>query len=170
MRLLVVGSGGREHALAWALAKDPDNRIYAAPGNPGIAEIGTCVPINATNTKELASFATREQIDLTVVGPEAALGAGIVDEFHNRKLKIFGPDKRAAQIETSKSFAKQLCTRHSIPTPRWESFTDSSDAKNALEEKLHALVCDKTLSLKQAQDLIRKDWVKAYDKYVTNAD
>ena len=134
MRLLIVGSGGREHALAWALAKAPDTtKIYAAPGNPGIAEIGTCVPISATNIKELASFAVREEIDLTVVGPEAPLGAGIVDEFRNMKLKIFGPSKQAAQIETSKSFAKQLCTRHSIPTPRWESFTDASDAENALD-------------------------------------
>lgn len=134
MRLLIVGSGGREHALAWTLAKDPDTtKIYAAPGNPGISEIGSCVPINATNTKELAAFAAREQIDLTIVGPEAPLGAGIVDEFRNRKLKIFGPNKQAAKIETSKSFAKQLCTRHSIPTPKWESFTDESDAKNALD-------------------------------------
>src|SRR6266702_6699387 len=107
MKILIVGSGGREHALAWTLAKDPEaTKIYAAPGNPGIAEVATCVPIDATHIEDLANFASREQIDLTVVGPEAPLGAGIVDTFRERRLKIFGPNKQAAQIETSKSFAK----------------------------------------------------------------
>src|SRR6058998_1520170 len=123
MKILIIGSGGREHALAWTLAKDPDvTTIYAAPGNPGIEEIGTCVPISSTNVEELASFVVREHIDLTVVGPEAPLGAGIVDTFRKKKLPIFGPDKSAAQIETSKSFAKDLCSRYNIPTPRWETF------------------------------------------------
>jgi phosphoribosylamine---glycine ligase len=134
MKLLIIGSGGREHAIAWTLSRDPDTtRIYAAPGNPGIAEIGTCVPINYTSVEELAKFASREQMDLTVVGPEASLGAGVVDAFRKRKLRIFGPDRRAAQIETSKSFAKDLCSQYNIPTPRWESFTDAVVAKKALD-------------------------------------
>ena len=135
MKILIVGSGGREHALAWALSKDQNvNGIYAAPGNPGIGEIATCVPINSTNTDELSSFASKHTIDLTVVGPEAPLGAGIVDTFRKRNLAIFGPEKRAARIETSKSFAKDLCTRHQLPTPRWETFTDKSRAVKALDE------------------------------------
>lgn len=135
MNILIVGSGGREHALTWSLSKDQNvNEIYAAPGNPGIAEIATCIPIQSTNIDELASFASKHAIDLTVVGPEAPLGAGIVDTFRNRNLAIFGPDKRAARIETSKSFAKDLCTRHHLPTPRWESFTDKPRAIKALDE------------------------------------
>jgi phosphoribosylamine---glycine ligase len=135
MKILIIGSGGREHAIAWALSKDSEaTRIYAAPGNPGISEVGTCVPINATSTEELANFASKEQIGLTVVGPEASLGAGIVDVFRKRKLRIFGPDKHAARIETSKSLAKNLCTRYHIPTPHWESFTDATAAKRALDQ------------------------------------
>jgi phosphoribosylamine---glycine ligase len=133
MKILIIGSGGREHAIAWALSKDPEaTRIYAAPGNPGIAEIGTCVPINATSIEELAKFASKERIGLTVVGPEASLGAGIVDAFRKRRLRIFGPDKRGARIETSKSFAKHLCTQHNIPTPRWESSTEATAAQKML--------------------------------------
>ena len=135
MKILIVGSGGREHALSWALSKDQNvEEIYAAPGNPGIAEIATCVPINSTSIDELASFASKHAIDLTVVGPEAPLGAGIVDTFRKRSLAIFGPDKRAARIETSKSFAKDLCSRYRLPTSRWETFTDRSRAIRALDE------------------------------------
>ena len=135
MKTLIVGSGGREHALAWALSKDQNvKEIYAAPGNPGIAEIATCVPIDSSNIDELASFASKRAIDLTVVGPEAPLGAGIVDRFRKQNLSIFGPDKRAARIETSKSFAKDLCTRYGLPTPRWETFTDKTRASKFLDE------------------------------------
>ncbi len=135
MKVLIVGSGGREHALSWALSKDPSAmEIYAAPGNPGIADIATCVPIGLDNIDGLASFASKNMIDLTVVGPEAPLGAGIVDTFRKQNLLIFGPDKNAARIETSKSFAKDLCTRYGLPTPRWETFTDKSRAIKALYE------------------------------------
>jgi len=135
MKILIVGSGGREHALTWALSRDRNvKKIYAAPGNPGIAEIATCVPINSTNINELASFAAKHTIDLTVVGPEAPLGGGIVDTFRKQNLSIFGPEKRAARIETSKSFAKDLCTRYSLPTPHWETFTDKTKANKALDE------------------------------------
>ncbi len=135
MKTLIVGSGGREHALAWTLSKDPSiNEVYAAPGNPGIAEIATCVPIGSSNIDELAAFASKHTIDLTVVGPEAPLGGGIVDTFRKQNLPIFGPDKRAARIETSKSFAKDLCTNYSLPTPGWETFTDKAKASKALDE------------------------------------
>src|SRR5438128_7674085 len=135
MKILIVGSGGREHALTWVLSKDRDvKEVYAAPGNPGIAEIATCVPINSTNIDVLASFAAKHTIDLTVVGPEAPLGVGIVDTFRKQNLSIFGPEKRAARIETSKSFAKDLCTRYSFPTARWETFTDKTKANKALDE------------------------------------
>ena len=135
MKVLIVGSGGREHALTWTLSKDPSvNEVYAAPGNPGIAEIATCVPISSSNIDDLASFASKHAIDLTVVGPEAPLGAGIVDTFRKQNLPIFGPDKRAARIETSKSFAKDLCTRYDLPTPRWETFVDKIKADKALDE------------------------------------
>jgi phosphoribosylamine--glycine ligase len=134
MKILIVGSGGREHALTWALSKDRDvKKVYAAPGNPGIAEIATCVRINSTNIDELASFATKHTIDLTVVGPEAPLGEGIVDAFRKQNLAIFGPDMQAARIETSKSFAKDLCTRYALPTPRWETFMNKSRAIRALD-------------------------------------
>jgi phosphoribosylamine---glycine ligase len=134
MKILIVGSGGREHALSWALSKDPNvNEIYAAPGNPGIAEIANCLPIESTNIEELASFASKHAIDLTIVGPEAPLGSGIVDAFKKQSLSIFGPDRRAARIETSKSFAKDLCTRYRLPTAHWETFTDKAKASRALD-------------------------------------
>src|SRR5215471_7335255 len=133
MKTLIVGKGGREHALTWALSKDPaTKKIYAAPGNPGIAEIATCVSIEATNLKELASFASREKIDLTVVGPEAPLAEGITDTFRERNLTIFGPSRASAQLESSKSFAKNLCSEYNIPTPHWETFTEEYKAKQAL--------------------------------------
>ena len=135
MKTLIVGSGGREHALAWTLSKDPSiNEVYAAPGNPGIAEIATCVPIGSSKIDELAAFASKHTIDLTIVGPEAPLGAGIVDTFRKQNLAIFGPDLQAARIETSKSFAKDLCTKYGLPTPRWETFTDKAKASTALNE------------------------------------
>lgn len=134
MKVLVVGSGGREHALAWALSRDPEvHELYASPGNPGIAELASCVPISPTSIEELGSFATERGIDLTVVGPEAPLALGIVDSFRERGLRIFGPDRRAARIETSKSFTKDLCSRFHISTPRWETFTDATDAGRALD-------------------------------------
>jgi len=134
VKVLVVGSGGREHALAWALSKDSEvDEVYAAPGNPGIAEIARCVQISPTSIDELASFATERKIDLTVVGPEAPLAIGIVDTFQRRGLRIFGPDKQAVRIETSKSFAKDLCSKSHIPTPRWETFTAATEATKALD-------------------------------------
>ncbi len=119
--------------MAWALSRDPDiDEVYAAPGNPGIAEIARCAPINPTSIEQLTSFATERGVDLTVVGPEAPLALGIVDSFRARGLRIFGPDRAAATIETSKSFAKGLCSQFHIPTPHWEAFTNAADATRAL--------------------------------------
>ncbi len=108
MRILVVGGGGREHALVWKLAKSPRvTKIYCAPGNPGIGELAECVNISADNVKALCGFAQEHNIDLTVVGPEKPLTDGIVDYFAARGLKVFGPSREAAQLEGSKSFAKE---------------------------------------------------------------
>ena len=117
VRILVVGNGGREHALVWKLAQSPRaDRIYCAPGNAGIAELAECINLKATDLDGLANFAATQKIDLTVVGPEAPLIAGIVDRFEARGLRIFGPSTDPARIEGSKIFAKELMARYSIPT------------------------------------------------------
>lgn len=134
MRVLVVGGGGREHAIAWRLAQNPTiDRLYAAPGNAGIAQEATCVDIAADDVKELVAFAEREGIDLTVVGPEAPLVAGLVDELEARGLRAFGPTAAAARIEGSKAWAKELCARYGIPAARSLSFEDLDEAVAALE-------------------------------------
>jgi phosphoribosylamine--glycine ligase len=120
MKILVVGSGGREHALAWKIAKSPRaEKVYCAPGNGGTRLIAENVPIVETDIAGLADFAEREKVGLTVVGPEIPLVMGIVDEFERRKLRIFGPSKKAAEIEGSKVFAKEFMARHRIPTGRF---------------------------------------------------
>lgn len=128
MRILVVGSGGREHALVWALKKTSSRpaELFCAPGNAGIAELAQCVAIGVTDVGALADFAQREQIDLTMVGPEASLAEGVVDEFERRGLRIVGPNRQAAQLETSKVFAKDFMQRHGIPTARYR-VADSVD-------------------------------------------
>jgi phosphoribosylamine---glycine ligase len=130
MRVLVVGGGGREHALAWKLAQSPRlSALWAAPGNPGIARYATVVPIEAGAADELAAFAEGQGIDLTVVGPEAPLVAGIVDRFQSRGLRVFGPSRAAAMLEGSKAFAKGLMAKHGVPTARFETFSDSALAR-----------------------------------------
>ena len=132
MRLLVVGGGGREHALVWKLkAENHALDLFAAPGNPGIAELATCVGIGATDIDRLLDLALRERIDVTVVGPEAPLAAGIVDRFRDRNLAIFGPTRAAAAIETSKAFAKMLMSEAGVPTARAEIHTDAAAARRA---------------------------------------
>lgn len=129
MKILVIGSGGREHALAWKLAQsDMVEKIYAAPGNAGIGRIAERVDIGVTDIKALADYAEKQSIDLTVVGPEASLGAGVVDEFEKRHLAIFGPSKEAAQIEVSKVFSKGLMAEFGIPTGGHEVFTEADKA------------------------------------------
>ena len=132
MKLLVVGGGGREHALLWKLQRDePALELLAAPGNPGIASLARCVPVQATDVAGLVGLATRERVDLTIVGPEAPLAAGIVDRFAQAGLSVFGPTRSAAAIETSKAFAKTLMLRSGIPTAFASRHTDPAQAKAA---------------------------------------
>jgi phosphoribosylamine--glycine ligase len=137
MRILVIGSGGREHALVWKLAPrsvsgfaqgEPSAQLFCAPGNPGIADLAGCVPIAATEIEKLAVFATEKKIDLTIVGPEVPLCAGIADVFHVKGLRIFGPTKRAAQLEGSKVFCKRLLLKSGVPTARAEIFGGAKEA------------------------------------------
>ena len=122
-KVLVIGGGGREHAIVHALSRSPQvNKIYAAPGNAGIAQLAECVAFKETQIDELIAFARENAIDLTVVGPEAALAVGVVDAFRAAGLKIFGPTKAATQIESSKEFAKDLMKKYSIPTAAYEVF------------------------------------------------
>ena len=127
-KILVVGSGGREHALAWQLARDGGVELYAAPGNPGIAPLAQCLPIDATAISTLASAAEQLHIDLTVVGPEAPLAAGLVDAFAARGLLAFGPTQRASEVEASKVFAKNLMRRAGILTAPFAAFDNPADA------------------------------------------
>jgi phosphoribosylamine--glycine ligase len=130
MRILLVGSGGREHALAWAIAASPlTDALWCAPGNPGIAEEATCVPIRADDLDGLVAFAEREAVDLVVVGPEAPLVAGLVDRLRAAGIKAFGPTAAAARLEGSKRFTKDLCRRHGIPTADFAVFDDAEAAK-----------------------------------------
>ncbi len=131
MRILVVGGGGREHALVWKLAQF-HKTIYCAPGNTGISQVAECVDIQATDITGLAEFAARERIDLTVVGPEVPLVAGIAEEFRKRGLVLFGPTASAARLEGDKSFAKSLMQEHGIPTARFEVFSEYELAKEYL--------------------------------------
>jgi phosphoribosylamine--glycine ligase len=129
MRVLVVGSGGREHALAWKLAQSPSvETLYAAPGNPGMARVGACVPIAVDDLPGLVAFAETERIDLTVVGPEVPLVAGIADAFSARDLRLFGPTAAAAHIEGSKVFCRELAARQKVPMARGERFADPEPA------------------------------------------
>ncbi len=125
MNVLVIGSGGREHAIVEAISRSPKApKIYAAPGNAGIAQLAECVAIKDTEVDKLLEFAKANAIDLTVVGPEAALAAGVVDAFRAAGLKIFGPTKAAAEIEASKDFAKRLMVKYDVPTAAYETFSD----------------------------------------------
>ena len=136
MKLLVVGSGGREHALAWKLAQSPRVQVvYVAPGNGGTATEPNLENVNLTDIGEIADFVQREHIHLTVVGPETPLAAGIVDLFRERGLKIFGPTKAAAQLESSKDFAKSFMVRHGIPTARHLTFTEAAPAHAYVTER-----------------------------------
>lgn len=129
MKVLVIGSGGREHAIVDALSRSPQvEKIYAAPGNAGIAEQAECVAIRETEIDRLAAFAAEQGIGLTVVGPEVALAAGVVDRFKADGLRIFGPTKAAARIESSKEFAKELMAKYEVPTAAFRAFTDYEEA------------------------------------------
>ncbi|MCJ7616379.1 MAG: phosphoribosylamine--glycine ligase [Desulfobacterales bacterium] len=135
MKVLVVGGGGREHALVWKIAQSPKvKKIYCAPGNTGIAELATCLPINSGDINELVEFAKKERIDLTVVGPEDPLCKGIVDIFEKEGLKVFGANQKAVEIESSKSFAKYLMNKYRINTAAGETFTSYKKAENYIRK------------------------------------
>ena len=136
MKILVVGSGGREHALAWKLAQSKRIQVVlVAPGNGGTALDARMKNVNITDPAALADFAQQEQVALTVVGPEAPLAAGIVDIFRERGMKIFGPSQKAAQLESSKDFAKAFMERHDIPTARYQTFSDAAAAHRYIDEQ-----------------------------------
>lgn len=129
MNVLVIGSGGREHAIVEALSRSPKQpKIYAAPGNAGIAQLAECVAIKDTEVEKLVEFAKANNIELTVVGPEAALAVGVVDRFREEGLAIFGPTKAAAEIEASKDFAKRLMVKYDVPTAAYATFSDFEEA------------------------------------------
>ncbi len=135
MRILVIGSGGREHALVWKLSQSKlVDKIFCSPGNGGISEIAECIDIKGEDLEQLLDFAKRERIDLTVAGPEAPLVKGIVDLFEKEGLKIFGPNRKAARLEGSKVFAKELMARYGVPTADFKVFDDSTKAKEYIEE------------------------------------
>lgn len=134
MKVLVIGKGGREHAIAWKISSNPKvSTVYCAPGNPGTANFCKNIPINDNQINELLNFAKENSIDLTIVGPESTLSLGIVDKFQENGLKIFGPTAAATQIESSKKFAKDLMKKYNIPTASYESFTDLNEALKYLE-------------------------------------
>ena len=135
MKILVIGSGGREHALCWKIKQSPKvEQVYCAPGNAGTAEVAENIGIAATDIVKLAEFVEKNGIDLTVVGPEAPLVAGIVDEFNKKNLRIFGPSRAAAFLEGSKIFSKELMQKYGIPTANFKVFGDSGEAIAYIEE------------------------------------
>lgn len=173
MKVLVIGSGGREHAIAWKLAQSPKlQMVYVAPGNGGTALSPHLKNVAITDVKALADFAQAEKIGLTVVGPEAPLAAGVVDEFRARGLRIFGPTRAAAQLESSKAFAKDFMKRHAIPTAAYETFSDVA-AAHAYVDKMGAPIVIKAdglaagkgvvvaMSLAEAHEAV--DWMLASD-------
>ena len=136
MRILVVGSGGREHALCWAISASPlTSALFCAPGNAGIADEATCVPIGVDDLDALVRFARDEEIDFVVVGTEAPLVAGLVDKLTAAGVKTFGPTAAAAVLEGSKAFTKDFCARHNIPTAAYGRFTDADTAKAYIREQ-----------------------------------
>ncbi|HEV8660045.1 MAG TPA: phosphoribosylamine--glycine ligase [Thermoanaerobaculia bacterium] len=141
MRVLVVGQGGREHAICWKLRQSPQvKELYAAPGNAGIAQVADCVPIGVADIIELADFAEKLKIDLTIVGPELPLTLGIVDEFQKRGLTIFGPTRLAAELEGSKVFSKEFMRKYKIPTPDSTTCQSVDEAREALKQTKYPAV------------------------------
>lgn len=141
MKVLIVGSGGREHAIAWKVAQSPGvDKIYCAPGNAGIEEYAECIDIKAMEFDELAAFAKEHEVDLTVVGMDDPLVGGIVDVFEAQGLRVFGPRKNAAILEGSKAFSKDLMKKYGIPTAAYENFTDAQEALRYLETAKYPIV------------------------------
>ncbi len=174
MKILVVGGGGREHTIVWKLAQSPRKPVlFCAPGNPGIESIATCVPIKADDIVALKDFVIKEQIDVTVVGPEAPLALGIADEFRRAKLKIFGPTKNAARLEASKIFSKDVMAQAKIPTARAKSFDTVIEALAYLEQhelpvviKADGLAQGKGVIIATTRDQAREAIVDSMEKGV----
>lgn len=160
MKILVLGSGGREHALAWKLRQSPRvTEVFCAPGNAGVATVATNVPLKVSEHAKLIDFALGEKIDLTVVGPDDALAAGIVDAFQARGLRIFGPAQSAARLESSKVFAKDFMRRHGIPTARAGAFAESAEAQRFCQKARHPLVVKADgLALGKGVIIARNSW------------
>ena len=134
MKILVVGGGGREHAICWKLSKEANvEKIYCAPGNAGISNVAECIDIGDSDIENLLKFAKENQIDLTIVGPEIPLVAGIVDAFEKEGLKIFGPNKKCAQLEGSKAFSKDFMIRHNLPTAKYKEYTNLDEAISEID-------------------------------------
>ncbi|MBR6444445.1 MAG: phosphoribosylamine--glycine ligase, partial [Firmicutes bacterium] len=133
MKVLVVGGGGREHAIAWKLAQSPKiDKLYCAPGNAGIAQVAECVDIGAEDIDEICAFAAENAIDLAVIGPEVPLAMGITDKLEAAGIKTFGPNAKCSQLEASKSFTKAFLARHDIPTAKYTEYTDIDELKKAI--------------------------------------
>jgi len=172
MKILVIGSGGREHALVWKISQSPKvTKLFCAPGSAAIGELAECVAINPEQIEKLADFVEKEKIDLTVVGPELPLTLGITDLFESRGLRIFGPNKTAAQLEGSKAFAKEILQENNIPTATFGTFTDQVVAKQHIERhpapyviKADGLAAGKgvviSLTINDALDVVDKILVK----------
>ncbi len=157
MNVLVVGGGGREHALCWKIAKSPlVKRVFCAPGNGGIAASGVeCVDIAANNIEGLRAFARDQRIDLVVVGPEEPLCAGLVDALAEVKVRAFGPTRKAAEIEGSKAFARDICRRHRIPSPAFWTFTDPAMAMGFLENRTDGPIVVKASGLAAGKGVVK---------------
>ncbi len=141
MKVLVIGSGGREHALVWKITQSPKvSQIYCAPGNTGISKLAQCINIDVNNIEKLVDFAQEEKIDLTIVGPELPLSNGIVNEFNRKGLRIFGPSKKATEIESSKVFSKYLMKKYNIPTANYQVFQNSEKAFDYIKQQAFPLV------------------------------
>lgn len=141
MKVLIIGSGGREHTLVWKINQSPKvSKIYCAPGNAGISHLAQCINIDADNIEKLADFAQKEKINLTLVGPELPLSWGIVNEFNKQGLRIFGPNKEATEIESSKVFSKYLMKKYDIPTANYEVFQNSEKAFDYIKHQTFPLV------------------------------
>ena len=141
MKVLIIGGGGREHALAWKISQSPVvKKIYVAPGNGGTALDNNIENIDITDVQELISFSIKQKIDLVIVGPEKPLVEGIVDYLEKYKIKVFGPNQIASQLEGSKIFTKNLCKKYKIPTAKFGVFNKKEDAKNFIEKSKYPLV------------------------------
>ena len=141
MEVLVIGGGGREHALVWKIKQSPRvKKVYCAPGNAGTGEIAENIPIAADDIPSLLEFALQKEIGLTVVGPEQPLVMGVVDQFEEKGLRIFGPNARAAELEGSKSFAKDIMAKYGLPTAEYKTFSSADNAAEYIKFKDLSLI------------------------------